>query len=95
MPVTKRDIQTRFGGTVEQVGSKQLFIVCYPSYRLLVSYLTVVGFRANGCWLLTTAKYSRTTSKQLNQFAGGKTVSWIEQEHLEELIQVDCLGLEW
>jgi hypothetical protein len=42
MPVTKQDTQTRFGGEVVQVGSKQLFIVTYPDYRLLVSYYTIV-----------------------------------------------------
>jgi len=95
MAVTKEQVKAQFGGTVEQVGSKQLFIVTYPSYRILVSYYTIVGYKASGCWLLTTAKYSKTTSRQLTQFAWDKTVSWIEQEHLEELIQVDCLGLEW
>jgi hypothetical protein len=85
--VTKRDIQGRFGGEVEQVGSKQLFVVTYPTYKLLVSYRTVVGYRSEGTWLLTKAKYSTTTSKQLTQFSHGKTIGWIEQEHLEELVR--------
>jgi hypothetical protein len=87
MSVTKRDIQDRFGGEVEQVGSKQLFVVTYPDYRLLVSYYTIVGFRSQGAWLLTTAKYSKTTSKQLTQFSRDKLIGWLEQEHLAELIQ--------
>ncbi len=76
-----------FKPEINQVGSKQLFIVTYPTYQLLVSYLTMVGYRSQGNWLLTTAKYSTTTSKQLTQFASGKTIGWIDQEHLEELIR--------
>jgi hypothetical protein len=87
MSVTKKDIQARFGGEVEQVGSKQLFIVTYPTYRLLISYYTIIGYRSEVTWLLTTKKYSRTTSKQLSQFSYRKTIGWVEQEHLEELIE--------
>lgn len=87
MGVTKRDIQARFNGEVEQMGRKQLFIVRFSTYKLLVSYYTIVGYRSQGSWLLTTAKYSSTTSKQLTQFSHSKTIGWIEQEHLEELIE--------
>jgi hypothetical protein len=87
MGVTKRDTQASFGGEVHQVASKQLFVVTFPTYQLLISYRTIVGFRSQGTWLLTTAKYSHTTSKQLTQFASGKTIGWIGQEHLEELIE--------
>ena len=87
MAITKQAIKALFGGEVEQEGSKQLFVVTYPTYKLLVSYRTVVGYRSQGSWLLTTAKYSTTTSKQLTQFSHGKTIGWIEQEHLEELIE--------
>lgn len=79
MGVTKRDIQARFGGKVEQVGYKQLFIVTQPDRQLLISYKTIVGYKypANNVWLLTRAKYSPTTSKQLTQFSRGKVVEWI------------------
>jgi len=87
MSVTKRDIQNRFGGEVNQVASKQLFVVTFPTYQLLVSYLTIVGYRSDKTWLLTKAKYSSTTSKQLTQFSRHKTIVWIEQEHLEELVK--------
>jgi hypothetical protein len=88
MAITKQTIKALFGGEVEQEGSKQLFVVTYPTYQLLVSYRTIVGYRSEGSWLLTTAKYSRTTSKQLNQFSyGEKTIGWIEQEHLIELVR--------
>lgn len=87
MSVTKKDIQNRFGGEVEQVGNKQLFIVTFPAYQLLVSYHTIVGYRSEGTWLLTKAKYSNTTSKQLTQFSYRKTIGWVEQEHLEGLVR--------
>jgi hypothetical protein len=87
MAITKQAIKALFGGEVQQVGSKQLFVVTYPTYQLLVSYRTIVGYRSEGTWLLTKAKYSTTTSKQLTQFSHGKTIGWIEQEHLEELIE--------
>ena len=87
MSVTKKDIKALFGGEVQQEGSKQLFVVTFPTYQLLVSYLTIVGYRSQGNWLLTKAKYSTTTSKQLTQFSHRKTIDWIEQEHLEELIE--------
>jgi hypothetical protein len=97
MPVTKQDIQQlfptfldgkpSFKPEVHQIGSKQLFVVTFPAYQLLISYRTVVGYRSEGSWLLTTAKYSTTTSKQLTQFSYRKTISWIEQEHLEELVR--------
>jgi hypothetical protein len=87
MAITKQAIKALFGGEVQQVGSKQLFVVTYPTYKLLVSYRTIVGYRSEGTWLLTKAKYSTTTSKQLTQFSHGKTIGWIEQEHLEELIE--------
>ena len=97
MRVTRRDVEGLFpafiGGKpcfkpgINQVGSKQLFVALFPSYQLLVSYRTIVGYRSEGTWLLTKAKYSTTTSKQLTQFSHRKTIDWIEQEHLEELIE--------
>ena len=87
MSITKKDIKARFGGEVAQVGSKQLFIVTFPTCQLLVSYRTIVGYRSDGCWLLTKNKYSPTTSRQLNYFKYGRIHGLIEQEHLEELVR--------
>jgi hypothetical protein len=87
MAITKQAIKALFGGEVEQEGSKQLFVVTFPTYQLLVSYRTIVGYRSEGTWLLTKAKYSITTARQLTQFASDKTIGWIEQEHLEELVR--------
>lgn len=86
MPVTKRDIQSRFGGgKVEQVGSKQLFVVTFPTCQLLVSYWTIVGYRGDGCWLLTKDRYSQTTTRHINYYRYGRIHELIEQVHLEEL----------
>lgn len=48
-----------------QIDSKQLFIV---KDNELYSYLTKVGFKRDGMWLLTMNKYSGATTKQLTQF---------------------------
>ena len=55
---------------VDQFQSMQLFIVYTDNYSLLLSYTTIVGFRLykDDLWLITTKKYSPTTSKQLNKF---------------------------
>ena len=66
----------------EQEGSKQLFVCSNPAdsrypRQILVSYLTIVGFlSASGTWVLTRHSYSRTTSRQLAQFAKGERVIW-------------------
>jgi hypothetical protein len=53
---------------VTQHGSKQLFTVIYPTYRLLLSYLTIVGIDLyNGIgWQVTTQRYRVTTTRQVN-----------------------------
>lgn len=98
MSVTKQDVQQLFPSFIDgkpcfkpeiyQVGHKQLFIATFPTYQLLISYRTIVGYCYKGTWLLTRAKYSRTTSRQLTQFASGKTIGWIEQEYLQERVRV-------
>ena len=87
MPVTKRDIQDRFKGEVKQVGNKQLFVVTFPTCQLLVSYMTIIGYRSEDSWLLTKDKYSPTTSRHLNYFRYGRIHGLIEQEHLEGLVK--------
>lgn len=58
---------------VERVGSKNLFIVRRENKLELYSCTTKVGEtkldNGQACWILTTKKYSPTTSKQLTQFA--------------------------
>jgi len=79
MSVTIKDIKNRFNTLrVEQVASKQLFIVdLVGGGRVLVSYYTIVGIY-EGIWKLTKEKYSRTTTRQLNSFAKGHNVVWVE-----------------
>lgn len=59
---------------IRQIDSKQLFIITKGDIRYLVSYLTIVGKfdLAKNYWILTTIKYSSTTSKQLSQFANAQ-----------------------
>ena len=91
MSVTLKQIKAAFYQyqSHEQIGSKQLFIcrdihpegappAKYP--HILVSYRTVVG-RYNSetaFWELTKKKYSVTTTKQLNQFARSRNVTWVD-----------------
>lgn len=74
---TKRTVANVFGTAlhqVEQIGSKQLYIVRKSSGSYLVSYTTIVGKFIfaddlhNNKWHLTAHKYSVTTSKQMTQF---------------------------
>lgn len=67
--ITAKMIANNLGINIEevkQVGSKQLFIV---KGRELYSYWTKVGYLEDATWFLTTKKYTKTTSKQLTQFA--------------------------
>lgn len=55
---------------VNQVGAKSMAVVEFHNYNLLVSYRTIIGvqIQPNLNWLITTKKYSPTTSKQTSQF---------------------------
>jgi hypothetical protein len=55
---------------IEQQDNKQLFIVILDNgVKLLVSYLTVIGFKEGDTWVINTRKYSVTTSKQTSWFS--------------------------
>lgn len=88
MSVTKREIERRFNTSdVEQVGSKQLFIVTTDTQTLLVSYYTIIGIYVGARWLLTTEKFSSTTSKQTNQFkASGILWDSISPDNLSHIL---------
>jgi hypothetical protein len=88
MSVTKKDIQIAYNvapNMVEQIASKQLFIVD-TSYlgRLLVSYKTTIGAFHNGLWVITSKKYSR----QVNQFIESTNfeVVRIDRETFDDLL---------
>ena len=73
MSITKEKVATVFGIPTEhvtQVGSKQLYIASIRAELYVVSYLTIVGKldRVSNKWLITSHKYSTTTSKQLTGF---------------------------
>lgn len=73
MRITKEKVATLFNIPTEhvsQVGSKQLFLATIRGELYIVSYLTIVGKfdRVSNKWLITSHKYSPTTSKQLTLF---------------------------
>ena len=73
MSITKEKVATVFGIPTEhvtQVKSKQLFLASIRGELYVVSYLTIVGKfdRVSNKWLITSYKYSSTTSKQLTLF---------------------------
>lgn len=69
---------------IEQIGSKQMFIVSFDNYRLLYSYYTIVGVQTI-TWFLTTKRYSVTTRKQLTQFPYFHTK--VSEEEMQAIIK--------
>lgn len=105
MNITKKDVANQFGlpvAAIEQIGSKQLFIVdaanfedCFDSgtkkyynVRLLVSYRTIVGICKFGEWQITSEKFSPTTSKQLTQFLNSYNGVRVSVEDFDDLLRV-------
>lgn len=88
--ITLKDIREAFPNytTYEQQGRKQLFVcsgytgadTADNHNKILVSYLTIVGYYdAVLCtWVLTKRYYSVTTKRQVNWFAIGRNVTWID-----------------
>jgi len=80
MTITLTTIKRQFPQALkyEQIGSKQLFIVYFNQYTLLVSYRTIIGFKQSGTWNITTQYYSVTTSRHItyakNQLIDGNIV---------------------
>ena len=104
---TRKDIANQFGlplNAIEQIGSKQLFIVYCSSYpnsfdsysrkyysvSLLVSYRTILGIyhTADSEWKLTSKTYSRTTTKQLSDFSKTHNAWRVTEEEFNELLAV-------
>ena len=68
MEVTRKQVANSFGianSQVKQINSMQLFII---NNDTLVSYKTIVGRLIDGVWYITSQRYSRTTTRQLNMF---------------------------
>lgn len=85
--VKKKDVAKAFNVSldkVQQIGSKQLFIVYLEDINLLVSYLTAVGIfiPVNRTWYITKCKYSPTTSRQIKMFTSSinAKVCYVEEE---------------
>ncbi len=82
---TLRTIKDLFPEAIgyEQIKRKQLFIITYSDYRLLVSYRTIVGVAVHSePWQLTTEKYGSTTSSQLGQVYRSESAVWVGPERL-------------
>src|SRR5574343_1910735 len=86
-PVSKKEISDRTGYPVEQIDHKQLFIVELGTYRLLVSYYTIVGYKILGeeYFTVTDKKYSQTTSKQISG------INHKKQNHIEFVQQLEII----
>jgi hypothetical protein len=67
---------------VQQVDSKQMCKVIHNGEMLLFSYYTVIGFKRAGTWYITDKRYSKTTSKQVNQFSNRHNVVRIPHDEL-------------
>lgn len=75
---------------VEQQGSKQLFIAKVAKQgmdiKLLVSYLTVIGYCIPPhSWIVTDKKYSVTTSRQLSIRSLGNRCTIEHDEFVKQL----------
>ena len=69
----------------KQIGSKNLYLgktSGLVEHNVLISYNTIVGYYSDPyLWYLTKKKCSRTTSKQLKDFANtiDANVEWVEE----------------
>lgn len=86
MKVTKQQVMNELAryvdvSSVEQIGSKQLFVVHIKNspVTLLVSYYTIIGFSVFNDYCVTNRRYSVTTSKQLSYIR--KNTRTIELAH--------------
>lgn len=72
---------------VKQIKSKNLYVAEYDSYKLLISYNTIIGILQGETWQVTTKKYSTTTSRQITDFSCDHTVTRIEQALLDDMLK--------
>lgn len=80
------ELFARRGGIVERIGAKELFIIHFHTHALLYSYTTRVGIRLHEKWYLTLARYSATTTRQVNEFALSATCyEWLPQDRIDKL----------
>lgn len=95
--VTIKDIMNQFNvarDKIKQVKSKQLFIVDSPRYgRILVSYKTIIGLFIDGKWIITTEKFSLSTSRQTNSFIKS-TMFEVERVNLEEFERLRFINIK-
>ena len=69
-------------------GSNQNVVIFENGIKVLFSYSTpVAAFHPIQGWLMTEEKYSRTTSKHINQWLKGLTVTVVSQSDINNLVE--------
>lgn len=72
---------------IKPIGSDQTELHL-QDYVILFSYETPVAYlhRGSGKYYRTSKKWSRTTSKHINQWLGGVSAEEVGQDNLDQLI---------
>ena len=68
------------------IGSNQTEVTI-GNKRVLFSYSTPVAYYENGMYFKTSKKWSKTTSKHINQWIGGSPVNEIAQDLMDRVAQ--------
>lgn len=92
---TLKDIKTLHpDARCSQVGYKQLFEVEYPGYTLLYSYTTPIAIykQSEKHWYFTVEKFSKTTSKQTNQYKRGLNYTDIDEATFTDMLTSIHIG---
>lgn len=55
--------------------------------EILFSYQTPVAVFVSGCYLVTSKKWSRTTSKHITQWLDGRESQRVSQEEIDRLAE--------
>jgi len=72
---------------VKSIGSNQTEIHFICGTIVLVSYETpVAALLSSGRYIKTSTKYSRTTSKHINQWLSGTYAEEVSQEELNRIV---------
>ena len=72
---------------LQQLGSNQTLLVMPQGEEFLFSYETcVAGFTPGEGYFKTSTKFSRTTSKHINQYLEGVNATIVEQIDIERAL---------
>lgn len=77
---------------VRIVGPNQTEVIL-SDRSLFFSYETLVGLRLSGVgYFRTSTKYSKTTSRHVNQWLDGVAAKEVEQDELEQLAEAPAVA---